>query len=124
MPSKNKSKRSRKLAFNESSWHVTNFLRDLDNFGRQIPAFNIKGKDSVNTVVGGFLSFAIMTVTLGYAIGGIVDLINREDPIINENIVQDYYGLTDLDGLNLKESNQKMAIAVLNENEQDFYNPR
>lgn len=59
----------------------------------------------MNTVVGGFLSAAIMTVTLGYAIGGIVDLINREDPIINENILKNYYGSTDRQGLNLKESN-------------------
>ena len=77
----------------------------------------------MNTVVGGFLTAAIITVTLGYAIASMIDLINREDPIINENIVKGYYGTENSEGLNLRDSNQKMAIAVLDEIEENFYYP-
>ena len=85
-------------------------LRSLDNFGKSIPAFNIKGKSSVNTVVGGFLSFAIMTLTLGYATSGMIDLINREDPIINENVLKDYYGSNSGLSFDLKQGNQVFAV--------------
>ena len=54
----------------------------------------------MNTVVGGFLSFSIMTLALGYAASGMIDLIKREDPIINENLVKDYYAMSS--GLNLE----------------------
>ena len=81
------------------------FLRSLDNFGKSVPAFNIKGESSVNTVVGGFLTFAIMTLTLGYATAGIIDLINREDPVINENAFKDYYTINSELFLDLKEAN-------------------
>ena len=89
---------------------MLSFLRGLDNFGKSVPAFNIKGKSSVNTVVGGFLTFAIMTLTLGYATAGIIDLINKEDPIINENVLKDYYTLSSGLSLDLKEGNQKFAL--------------
>ena len=95
MPSKNKKEKRAKSAFLDSQWHVASFLRNLDNFGKNIPAFNIKGKDSINTVVGGFLTFAIMTLTLGYAVGGMIDLIEKADPIINENFHKDYYGISE-----------------------------
>ena len=71
--------------FWESRWSVTNFLRDCDLFGQPIPAFNIKGKDQVKTAIGGILSAIIITVTLGYTIMKIPDLILKSNPIINEN---------------------------------------
>ena len=95
MYKKNKKDRRAKSAFVDSQWHAASFLRRLDNFGKSIPAFNIKGKDSINTVVGGFLTFAIMTLTLGYAVGGMIDLIEKADPIINENFHKDYYGISE-----------------------------
>ena len=94
---------------------MSSFLRSLDNFGQSIPAFNIKGNSSVNTVVGGFLSFAIMTLTLGYATAGMIDLINKEDPIINENVIKDYYAINNDESLDLKQGNQAFAIGVKNE---------
>ena len=52
--------------FSESPFHITNFIRQLDRFGRSIPAFNIKGKSEVKSVFGGFLTIAIIILTLGY----------------------------------------------------------
>ena len=66
----------------------------------------------MNTVIGGFLTFAIMTLTLGYATSGMIDLINKEDPIINENVLKDYYSLASGLSLDLKEGNQVFAILV------------
>ena len=53
-----------------------------------------------------------MTVTLGYAIVGMYDLILRSDPIINRNTVQSYYG-TEEDGLDFSEANQRIAISII-----------
>ena len=113
MPRNSKKVGKVKEAFQSSQWHVASFLRNLDNFGKSIPAFNIKGKSSVNTVVGGFLTFAIMTLVLGYASGGMIDLINREDPIINENVIKDYYTVSNGLNLDMKEGNQAFALTIL-----------
>ena len=66
----------------------------------------------MNTVVGGFLSFAIMTLALGYATAGMIDLINKEDPIINENVHKDYYSRASGKMLDLKEANQVYALSI------------
>ena len=55
-------------------------------------------------MVGGFLSAAVITLTLGFAIIGIHDLIMRSDPTINQNIVHSYYGTEEV-GLDLSKTN-------------------
>ena len=77
------SRKSKSTVFSESPWSVLSFLRSLDIFGQPIPTFNIKGKDKVQTVVGGFFSAAVITMTLGFAIGGMHNLVSRSDPTIN-----------------------------------------
>ena len=57
-----------KSLFSESAWHINSFFRKVDRFGQPIPAFNVKGKDKVRTVIGGILTIAIITLTLGYFI--------------------------------------------------------
>ena len=79
---KNKKKDSAN-EFWESSWSVRSFLRECDLFGRPIPAFNIKGKDEVKTAIGGILSALIMTVSFGYTIMKIYDLVLHNNPIIS-----------------------------------------
>ena len=64
-------KNGRKLPF----WHVDNFLSKQDFFGKEVPSFNIKGNQVVNTVPGGLLSTMIMGVTLGFAATGIFEVI-------------------------------------------------
>ena len=56
-----------------------------------------------------------MTLTLGYATAGIIDLINKEDPIINETIVKDYYTMNNGENLDLKQGNQAFAIGAISE---------
>ena len=97
-------KDNKTTAYKESRWNVFNFLSSLDIYGLPIPSFNIKGKDKVQTVVGGFLSAIVITLTLGYSITGIYDVISKSNPLINENIVYSYYG-TEEDGLDLSKAN-------------------
>ena len=63
---KSKKNKDAERLFSESPFHITNFIRQLDRFGRSIPAFNIKGKAEVKSVFGGFLTIAIIVLTLGY----------------------------------------------------------
>ena len=62
-------------------------------------------------MIGGFLSAAVITLTLGYAIIGINDLISRSDPKINQNLVHSYYGTEEI-GLDISKTNSRLAIAV------------
>ena len=41
--------------------------------------------------MGGFVSLLIAGLTLSYAIGKWIELINRENPIITENELPNYY---------------------------------
>ena len=52
-----------------------------------------------------------MTLTLGYAITGLLDLISKSDPKINQNVVHSYYGTEEV-GVDLSKTNQRIAIAV------------
>ena len=81
-------------------WHATNVISGLDNFAKELPAFNVKGKTQVNTFIGGLISLVIMTVTMGYAIGSWVELVERSNPIINEGLISNYYGQNDEFNLN------------------------
>lgn len=62
-----------------------------------------------------------MTITLAYAITGIIDLINGSDPIINENIIKEYYASIEGDGTNIKEANLMFAVALVNKDKEPFF---
>ena len=49
-------KESNPVMFSETPWHINSFFRNVDRFGQPIPAFNVRGKDKVKTVVGGILT--------------------------------------------------------------------
>ena len=52
----------------KSKWHAANFVRDMDNFGKEVPAFNVNGETHINTIPGGLLNLFVLGVTLGYSI--------------------------------------------------------
>ena len=56
------------------SWHINNVLSNIDSFGKEVPAFNIKGEAKVNTVFGGIITAMILTMTLSYAIVKLIQL--------------------------------------------------
>ena len=52
----------------------------------------MKNKDKVTTTVGGILTAAIMTITMGYFVVRLEALSAGSDPNINYNIMYNYYG--------------------------------
>ena len=69
----------------KSKWRAVNFVRAMDNFGKEVPTFNIGGETHVNTAPGGMLNLVILGVTLGYAIGKFADLYTGSDPKITSS---------------------------------------
>ena len=67
----------------------------MDNFGKEVPSFNVGGETHINTIPGGMLNLLVLVVTLGYAIGKLAELITRDDPNITNSVVPDYYGPDD-----------------------------
>ena len=57
-----------------------------------MPSLKISGEKTVNTFIGGILTSAIYLIVLSYAIGKIMDLYKRKNPIISDNTLADYYG--------------------------------
>ena len=78
-----------------SKWRASNFIRNMDNFGKEVPSFNVKGETHINTIPGGLLNLMILGVTLGYAIGKFAELYTKGDPNITYSLVPDYYGTND-----------------------------
>ena len=91
-------------------WHISNALKGFDSFGKEVPAFNIKGESRVNTALGGLLTFVILTVSLIYSIIKIVQMVNGDNPIISDLMLPSHYGPEDK--LNLNEINFRLAFSI------------
>ena len=75
-------------------------MKSIDSFGQDIPELNLKGKKSVNTVLGGLLSASVFLVTLAYSSYKFISLMTKANPIINEIDQLNYFGNTDYLDLN------------------------
>ena len=91
-------------------WHINNALKSFDSFGKEVPAFNIKGESRVNTALGGLLTCAILTVSLIYSVIKIVQMVNGDNPIISDLMLPSHYGPEDK--LNLNEINFRLAFSI------------
>ena len=60
------------------------FFKKFDIFGRDIPSFNIKGKDTIQTIPGVVVSILIGLLTLAFGILKFEHLVRRRHPFINE----------------------------------------
>ncbi len=83
-------------------------MRGFDKFAKSVPSFKINGEDSVNTVVGGILSFIIALIVLSYSISKLLDLHTRQNPIITDTTIPDYFGPND----DVNMGNFRVAISV------------
>ena len=63
-------------------WDAKNYIRSLDSFAKEVPAFNIKGQPQVQTLIGGCLTLLIMIITFSYATSKMIDLSQNKDPFI------------------------------------------
>ena len=84
-------------------------FKKIDIFGSQLPSFNLKGNERVNSIVGGFFTLMLILIISTYATIKFSNLITKPGPIINsydnENSMA---GVT----VNLNEKNYRMAFTV------------
>ena len=64
------------------AWDAQNYIRSLDSFAKEVPAFNIKGQSQVQSLVGGCLTLLIIIVTFSYATSKMIDLAQKKDPFV------------------------------------------
>ena len=55
-------------------WHIENYLRSNDNFAKDLPIFNINGKSTIGTVLGGVLTLLLMVLTVSYAASTLLEV--------------------------------------------------
>ena len=82
----------------------------MDSFGKQVPSFNIKGNSSIGTVVGGFVTVIVLSLTLMYATIKSMHLIQKANPVMSSLTIPSYYSSTDK--FYLDEANFRMAFTV------------
>ena len=59
------------------------FVKKFDLFGKQVPMFNLKGKNIIQTFEGAIISMVIFALTLSFSLLKFEHLINRRNPTIN-----------------------------------------
>ena len=85
-------------------------FRRLDIFGLELPTFNLKGRDKVQTRIGGVVSILIGLLVLMYASLKFSHLVDRHNPVINSFYKENYYESGE--GIDLAERNVKIAFTV------------
>ena len=79
-------------------------------FGQQVPGFNLKGQEIVNTVLGGLCTGIIISIVMIFATFKINMLINKENPVMSELSIPDFYGIED--ELLFNDMNFRVAFSV------------
>ena len=82
----------------------------MDSFGEQLPSFNLKGKDSVNSVLGGIFSLALSLIIFMYGLLKFLHLLDRHNPNISSYYVED--GMSFGETLNANERGFRIAVSV------------
>ena len=65
-------------------------------FGAQVPAFNLKGRQHINTHIGGCLSIIIISIVLFFGANKLQKLISRDNPHIMTNLITDAYDSSEI----------------------------
>ena len=60
-------------------------------FGAPVPAFNLKGKQRIQSHIGGCISIIIISVVLIYGINNLQKVITHQNPNINTNLIEGAY---------------------------------
>ena len=64
-------------------------FRSMDAYGESLPSFNIKGKERVNTIVGGFLSIILYMIVFMYGVLKFTHMVAYENPNITGYDIED-----------------------------------
>ena len=68
----------------ESKWHINNVFKQIDSFAKEVPSFNLRGQEKVNTIVGGFVTILILIIIFLYANLKLTQLITGANPVISQ----------------------------------------
>ena len=82
----------------------------MDNFGYEIPSFNIRGETSINTVIGGALTFAIIILALFFAITQMNKLSEDPDPITSQSLKPNEFSPDE--NFNINDMNFRVAFTI------------
>ena len=106
----NKKVKSSKRRGGRASWSVGNTMRDMDGFGKEIPSFNLRGENRVNSVCGGVVTTVILTLVLIYASMKAIDLVEKRNPTTSQGTIEDEFSQAYV--LNFNEVNHRFAFSV------------
>ena len=90
-------------------------LKKIDAFGKELPHFNIKGKERVNSIIGGLCTLMLLMTVSMYSTLKFSYLITKHNPNISS-----YYIFDEMSGIevNLNKRNYRVAFSV-----ESFFNP-
>ena len=103
-----------------ANWRLDRVILGRDNFAADLPGFNIKGEESVPTIIGGVLSIIILLFVFQYGATKSLELHLKEDPNIVETQVADYYESTD--AMTFNSMRQRFAFAYVNYDDKKMRN--
>ena len=106
-----------KTSKKSSSWMTGEVFRGLDVFGESLPAFILKGKDKVQTRVGGVFTILAFLIVLMYAILKFSHLMTRHKPTMFSYLKDNDYSLNG-EEVNLSERKFRIAVTI-----EDFFAP-
>ena len=89
---------------------LSNFFGRFDSFAKPLPAFNIKGAESVQTLTGGIFTLFITVIILIYSSLKLLQLASKENPNVSEVNELDFYNFKEV--LSLQEIDFKIAFSV------------
>ena len=84
-------------------------FRSMDAYGESLPSFNIKGKERVNTIVGGFLSIILYMIVFMYGVLKFTHMVAYENPNITGYDIED--GMSEKE-VNLNKHNFRLAFTI------------
>lgn len=91
-------------------WHIGHIFRRADNFGKEIPSFNLRGETNVRTVMGGVVTTLIIIIALVFATIKMFQFFTGHNPEITVFTSLGYVQADDK--VNLNDINFRMAFVV------------
>ena len=88
-------KNESRFANKKAKWKIGTFLKNIDQYGQEIPSFNLKGETRVNTLFGGVITIAIMSLTLAYAILKGIHLLHWTNLTINTYSIPSHFDISE-----------------------------
>lgn len=68
----------------DNRWQMSRVLERFDIFGEPLPSFNIKGKQQIQTRIGGVCTVLILATTLLFSVVKFIHLWTRNNPNLSQ----------------------------------------